>query len=125
MKLTIIKPDSYVYVDGVGYKVDNFFEFPAGVKTLQWDSEKGWLEFEVIENQTLPNQDITQLPNWTTNFIVQWQEKNDLELLKQQQHEELTAQIKIEQEQAQMDKEQYEKEQLQIKLLMEQQNANN
>jgi hypothetical protein len=117
MKITIIKPDSYVYVDGVGYKVNNFYEFPAGIKTLQWDGAKGWLEFE---NQTLPNEEIDVLPNWTNIFVTQWEEKLNFETQQKKQHDDLTQTIILEQKQAELEKAQYD-------LIVNgmQQNANN
>lgn len=47
MRLTIIRPDNMVYIDGEAISID-CSTLPADVHAVQWsdDAGKGWIEFE-------------------------------------------------------------------------------
>ncbi len=46
MRLTIIKDDNRVMVDGVGYEVD-CSSLPADVHAVQWDGSSGEIEYRM------------------------------------------------------------------------------
>lgn len=68
MKLTIIVPDSSVYVDGVAYSDLSLIGIPANVRALQWQDTAGHIEF----NDGTPNEDITALPFWAEDAYNVW-----------------------------------------------------
>ena len=47
MRVTIIKDDNSVTVDGVGYRVD-CSSLPADFHALQWDGDKGQIEYRTL-----------------------------------------------------------------------------
>lgn len=73
MKLTIIKPDSSVYVDGYSYSDLNISFVPENVHALQWKGASGWIEYQDNDDGTKPaNQPITELPDWATAAYNVW-----------------------------------------------------
>ena len=68
MKLTIIVPDSSVYVDGVAYSNLSLLGIPANVRALQWQDTAGHIEF----NDGIPNEDIIELPFWAEDAYNVW-----------------------------------------------------
>ena len=68
MKLTIIVPDSSVYVDGVAYSDLSLIGIPANAHALQWQDTAGHIEF----NDGTPNEDITALPFWAEDAYNVW-----------------------------------------------------
>lgn len=69
MRLTIIKPDSSVYINLVSYAPLDMSSVPSNVRALQWFDTNGWIEF----NDGTFNQDITELPDWVTPCIQEWE----------------------------------------------------
>lgn len=74
MQLTIIPIDGAVGEDGVFYSGLNLSScnIPADVHALQWDGTTGWIEFK----EPVPNQDITELPDWANCCVAKWTEAN-------------------------------------------------
>ena len=70
MRLTIIPVDGAVYKDGVSYSGLDLSIVPSNVHALQWDSVAGWIEFK----DTIPNEDITELPAWVDTCLTKWDE---------------------------------------------------
>ena len=74
MKLTIIPSDGAVYVDGLCISGLDF-PYPKNVHAVQWDGEKGWIEFmsnaEFIKPQ---NEYIDELPIWVVVAKQKWSE---------------------------------------------------
>ena len=69
MKLTIIPIDGAVYEDGLCY-LDLVWEgTPVEVHALQWQDIEGWIEYNDV---TIPNKDITALPQWADNAMAAW-----------------------------------------------------
>lgn len=68
MKLTIIVPDSAVYVDGKSYSNLTLTNIPANVRVLQWQGTEGHIEF--IDGTS--NQNITELPTWANDAKNEW-----------------------------------------------------
>lgn len=68
MKLTIIVPDSSVYVDEVAYSDLSLIGIPANVRALQWQDTAGHIEF----NDGTPNENITELPFWAEDAYNVW-----------------------------------------------------
>jgi hypothetical protein len=72
MKLTIIPIDGNVKKDGVGYlKLDlSSCAIPNDVHALQWNENKGWIEYESAE---IANENITELPSWASLAVSIWE----------------------------------------------------
>ena len=69
MKLTIIPIDGAVYEDGLCYLNLVWEGTPADVHALQWQDTEGWIEYNDV---TIPNEDITALPQWADNAMAAW-----------------------------------------------------
>ena len=71
MKITIIVPDMAVYKDGLCYSKLTWGGTPINIHALQFDTEQsvGWIEF----NNGLPNEIISELPDWANNAMAEWQ----------------------------------------------------
>jgi hypothetical protein len=76
MKLTIIKDDGAVYKDGKIYSNLSLPTIPSDVHALQWNNDKGHVEFV---NNVKVNEEITELPSWANDALTAWQTANDLE----------------------------------------------
>jgi hypothetical protein len=72
MRLTVIRVDNAVYKNGVGYDNLDLSSVPTNVHALQWNETQGWLEF--VDGQ--PNESITELPTWTNDCLIKWDEAN-------------------------------------------------
>jgi hypothetical protein len=70
MKLTIIKNDGAVYKDNVSYADLSLPTVPSDVHALQWNNDKGHIEF--IDN-IKTNETITDLPSWANDALTAWQ----------------------------------------------------
>ena len=68
MKLSIIPSDGTVCENGSCYTGLTFSGIPADVHALQWQDVKGWIEF----NDGKTNEDISSLPEWSSNAIMAW-----------------------------------------------------
>jgi hypothetical protein len=76
MKLTIIKDDGAVYKDDKSYSNLDLSQIPSDVHALQWDTDKGHIEFvDCYKN----NEEITELPSWTNDALTKWQIAYDAE----------------------------------------------
>jgi hypothetical protein len=76
MKLTIIKSDAAVYVDGYSYSGLSIPFVPDNVHALQWKGASGWIEYQDNDDGTKPaNQSITALPDWATAAYNVWLSK--------------------------------------------------
>lgn len=70
MKLTIIKNDGAVYKDNVSYANLSLPTVPSDVHALQWNNDKGHIEF--VDN-IKANEAITELPSWANDALTAWQ----------------------------------------------------
>lgn len=70
MKLTIIKDDGAVYKDSVSYADLSLPTIPSDVHALQWNNDKGHIEF--VDN-VKANESITELPSWANDALTAWQ----------------------------------------------------
>ena len=72
MRLTIIPSDSAIYKDNyVFMELDlSSANIPADVHALQWNIDKGWIEY-VDDAQV--NEPITELPAWANTCVDIWQ----------------------------------------------------
>lgn len=73
MKLTIIKDDKAVYIDGFSYSNLNL-NIPNEIHALQWENNTGWIEFA---GHSKPNEKITTLPAWADDCVTEWQNAYD------------------------------------------------
>lgn len=76
MKLTIIKNDGAVYKDHVSYANLSLPTVPSDVHALQWNNDKGHIEF--VDN-VKANEAITELPSWANDALTAWQTAYDAE----------------------------------------------
>jgi len=76
MKLTIIKDDGAVYKDNVSYSNLSLSTIPSDVHALQWNNNKGHIEF--VDN-VKANEIITELPSWANDALTVWQTVYDAE----------------------------------------------
>lgn len=74
MRLTIIPADGAVGENGKFYLELNLSDcgIPSNVHALQWEGESGWIEF----NGTVPNEEITSLPEWANLCMAKWTDAN-------------------------------------------------
>ena len=79
MKLTIIKDDGAVYKDSVSYADLSLPTIPSDVHALQWNNDKGHIEF--VDN-VKTNEEITELPSWANDSLTAWQNTYDAEQAK-------------------------------------------
>jgi hypothetical protein len=82
MKLTIIREDGAVYIDGLSYANLDLSDIPADVHALQFNdaSNAGWVEFAQNDfGEKAPNEKLTALPAWATAAILKWNEAKLLE----------------------------------------------
>jgi hypothetical protein len=72
MKLTIIPSDKTVYVNSLSFSDLDLLtaNIPVDVHALQWDEIVGSIEFI---DKNIPNQSITELPNWANTCVAIWQ----------------------------------------------------
>jgi hypothetical protein len=72
MKLTIIPSDKCVYVNAVSFSDLDLItaKIPVDVHALQWDEVVGSIEFI---DKTIPNQTVTELPDWANACVAIWQ----------------------------------------------------
>jgi hypothetical protein len=76
MKLTIIKNDDAVYKDGASYSELSLPTIPSDVHALQWNNDKGHIEF--VDNVKV-NETITELPSWANDALTAWQNAYEAE----------------------------------------------
>jgi hypothetical protein len=75
MRITVIPSDGAVYKDGVSYSGLTLSNVPSDVHALQWDTDKGWIEFvNESEFRRPPNEPITELPAWVNTALAAWDE---------------------------------------------------
>lgn len=75
MKLTIIKQDKSVYIDGLCYSNLSLPSIPEDVRALQFETIEslGHIEFVQTQDQPLlPNEIITTIPTWANDCIDAW-----------------------------------------------------
>jgi len=72
MKITIIREDGAVYKDNYSYLDLDLSSVPIDVHALQFNtaSNTGWIEFV----SSIPNENITELPNWVESCLIKWDE---------------------------------------------------
>ena len=70
MKLSIIPSDGAVCKDDLCYINLTWEGTPIDVHALQWFDVTGWIEFI---DESKPNENITQLPEWANNAMASWQ----------------------------------------------------
>lgn len=71
MKLTIIKEDNMVLVDGKALELDlSTITFPENFWALQWNSSSGHIEYN---SPMIQNNEITSLPDWANVCVTKWQ----------------------------------------------------
>ena len=63
MRLTIIRDMGLVHIDGRGYDELDMTDVPAEVHALQWDGEKGEIEYASNDVQ---NESVTSMPAWAS-----------------------------------------------------------
>lgn len=75
MKLSIITSDGSVYKDGFSFSNLSLSGIPENVHALQWDTDKGWIEFlNESEFRRPANLIITELPQWAKDALSKWEE---------------------------------------------------
>lgn len=82
MKLTIIRKDGAVYQDGISYSNLDLSFVPSNVHALQWNNDKGWIEYsEDSDGIKQANDKINILPEWANTAISSWITANATVLL--------------------------------------------
>lgn len=72
-KITIVRTDNVVVVDGVGLKVD-CTSLPGYIKAIQWVEDTGWIEFvQDHKGQFLKNQKIVDFTDYVY-LVEKWNE---------------------------------------------------
>jgi nitrogen regulatory protein PII-like uncharacterized protein len=89
MIVTIIPIDGFVKVNFKSYSPLTWEGTPENVHALQWQTSKGWVEF----NDGTPNQEIVVLPSWADNAITAWQvaSENDVEPIRSKEENKANA----------------------------------
>ena len=74
MKLTILKEDNMVHVDGKPLELDlSTITFPENFWALQWNGSSGHIEYN---SPMIQNDEITSLPDWANASVTKWQTRN-------------------------------------------------
>jgi hypothetical protein len=60
MRVTVVRDDSYVGVDGV-FRIVDLSSMPAGVRAMQWDGDNGHAEFDNSAIANMPIDNISAL----------------------------------------------------------------
>jgi hypothetical protein len=69
MKISIIPVDKNVVIDNFGISGLNMDSVPLNIHALQWNGDNGHIEY----NDGKPNDDITALPSWSDQPVIEWQ----------------------------------------------------
>jgi hypothetical protein len=76
MRLTIIKNDGYVAIDGEGYLGINLLSLDESVNAVQWYDTYGEVEIRDNRSRIIENKEVTNIDEYL--FVVPlWQEKKD------------------------------------------------
>lgn len=106
MKMTAIKDDGMVYVDGRPMKVD-MSDLPDFVHAVQWDENKGFLEFK-------PDKTGIRMPNITFNDLAPYKFLFDRWKMRsehiQQEEQQALQRMEMEKEERLMKKAEIQKE---------------
>jgi len=79
MRLSIIKNDGFVSIDGEGYLGIDLTELDESVNAVQWYDTYGEVEIKDSRNRIIENKEITNIDDYL--FVVSlWQEKKDEEI---------------------------------------------
>ena len=79
MRLSIIKNDGFVSIDGEGYLGIDLTELDESVNAVQWYDTYGEVEIKDSRNRIIENKKITNIDDYL--FVVSlWQEKKDEEI---------------------------------------------
>lgn len=72
-KVTIVRDDQTVQVEGVSYAVD-LADLPNYIHAVQWDGVKGEIEFAAdADNRRLPNMRISDFGPFQ-HFVMRWEQ---------------------------------------------------
>lgn len=73
MRVTIIREDQLVQKGDVSYNDFDLSSVPSNVHALQWNGEKGWIEFVSDADFNKPaNEVIETLPQWALDAVAMW-----------------------------------------------------
>ena len=64
MRLTIIRDMGLVHIDGRGYDELDMTGVPEEIHALQWDGEKGEIEYA---SSDIPNESVSVMPAWASS----------------------------------------------------------
>lgn len=81
MKITIVREDGAVYIDGVSFLNLDLSATPQNVHALQFNDavNKGWIEFAEDDFGVKPqNEYINALPYWALEAVNKWTEAKQL-----------------------------------------------
>jgi len=71
MRVTIVKEDNVVLVDGEALNFDlSTITFPENFWALQWNGSSGHVEYN---SPMIQNDEITSLPDWANVCVTKWQ----------------------------------------------------
>jgi len=71
MRVTIVKEDNVVLVDGEALNFDlSTITLPENFWALQWNGSSGHIEYN---NPMIQNDEITSLPDWANVCVTKWQ----------------------------------------------------
>jgi hypothetical protein len=75
MRISIIKEDCAVYLDGFCYANLNLPSIPSNVRALQFNTDENLGHIEFVQNEidpVIPNENITELPLWANDCVAVW-----------------------------------------------------
>lgn len=78
MRLTLIRSDGFISIDGVGYIVDLSTIDPA-IHAVQWYEDQGEIEYTDSRGRIVENVNITSIDNFQ-HVISLWQDKKQQDL---------------------------------------------
>jgi hypothetical protein len=76
MRLTIVKNDGYVAIDGEGYSGIDLSVIATSIHAIQWYETYGDVEIKDSKNRIIENKEITSIDEYL--FVIPlWQEAKD------------------------------------------------
>jgi hypothetical protein len=76
-RITVVKPDGLIIVDGEGYNGIDLSFLDANIHAIQWYHTYGEVERKDERGRHLPNEEIDSFTAYESDVMAAWQAKKD------------------------------------------------